>query len=526
MPPRKKPKAQERLNLDDLVASLSSSVLRQADEPNILGYKPHVKQELFHRSTAKGRWFLGGNRSGKSVAGVVEDIWWATKRHPYKRIPGHTQIRGRVVASDFTNGVETILFPIVKRWVLPSDLVNGSWEDSYVKDEKTLYFSDGSFIEFRSCDQDLVKHAGTSRHFIHFDEEPPKLYFEENLARIIDTNGYWWMTMTPVEGMTWVHSDLYAPDELIPSEKLYIIEVEMSDNTFLTKEGQDNVLGYFSSETREAREKGKFAVKGGKVLTKYRPDLHHAIPGGWRPPEDWLIYTTQDHGFRNPTGVAWNAVRPDGKKVVTFHEIYEKGLLVEEVAKRMHDFEKAAKIDKRIYLRTGDPAMRQQNGITGTSVLYEYAINDIIIGVEGIPRDETIGIDRMNSFLSIDPASRRPFWEITQECPKHNWEFKKLAWKTYASARLNDRNNAQEKVQDKDNHLFDAQKYFFTFMRDLGYIPEATAEDYPKNSFLSVAKKMGEPYTGPNPPRKWDIVESMPVHIDDFSNDYGWSYGD
>lgn len=466
------------------------------------------------------------SNSGKSVAGVVEDLWWVTKRHPHKLIPSHTQIRGRVVASDFTNGVETILFPIFKRWVLPSDLIGGSWEDSYVKDEKTLYFADGSFIEFRSCDQDLVKHAGTSRHFIHFDEEPPKLYFEENLTRIVDTNGYWWLTMTPVEGMTWVHSDLYAPDIVIPENLLYIIEVEMSDNIYLTKEGQSGVLRYFSEETKEARSKGKFAVKGGKVLDGYAAHTHHSLPVGWRPPDDWTIYTTQDHGFRNPAGVAWNAVDPSGKKVVTFHEIYEKGRVVEEIAAMMLDFEKNNGLEGRIYLRTGDPAMKQRSGITGTSVLFEYAMNGIIIGVEGVPKDESIGIDRMNMYLKINPRTKKPYWEITQECPKHNWEFKKLAWKSYASPKLTDRRNPVEQVQDKDNHLFDAQKYFFTFLQDLAVDLPPVEEEPAVGSLLGVAAEMSKPYDGPKPVSKWNIVETVPVQIEDFHNDYGWNYND
>jgi hypothetical protein len=319
---------------------------------------------------------------------------------------------------------------------------------------------------------------------------------------------------------------LYAPDIPIPSDLLYIIEVEMSDNTFLTTEGQENVLQYFSEETKEARQRGKFAVKGGKVLTHYRPDIHHRISPGWRPPDDWLVYTTQDHGYRNPAGVAWNAVAPSGKKIVTFHEIYERGTRVEEIAQMMREFEQKNGLQDRIYMRTGDPAMKQRNGITGTSVLFEYAVNGIIIGVEGIPHDETIGIDRMNTYLSIDPRTMKPFWEITQECPKHNWEFKKLAWKTYASPKLNDRQNPLEKVHDKDNHLFDAQKYFFTFMRDLGYIPESPPAQPNEGSFLSVLHQMDEPYSGPKPPSKWQIVESVPVHIDEAVNDYGWSYGE
>ena len=40
-----------------------------------------------------------------------------------------------------------------------------------------------------SSDQDLQKFAGTSRHFVHFDEEPPEPVYEECRARLVDTNG-------------------------------------------------------------------------------------------------------------------------------------------------------------------------------------------------------------------------------------------------------------------------------------------------------------------------------------------------
>jgi hypothetical protein len=83
-----------------------------------------------------------------------------------------------------------------------------------------------------------------------------------------------------------------------------------------------------------------------------------------------------------------------------------------------------------------------------------------------------------------------------------------------------------EKVHDKDNHLFDAQKYFFTFMRDLGYIPEVAPAVNEPGSLLSVFEEMQRPYEGPNPVSKWDIVETVPVHIDEATNEFGWSYGD
>src|SRR5690606_2929637 len=120
------------------------------------------------------------SNSGKTVAGIIEDLWWVTRRHPYRRIPSDVAIRGRALGDGFENGtINRVLLPEFKRWVIPSDLINGSWEDSWSNSEHMLRLANGSFIEFKSYDQELQKHAGTSRHFIHFDEEPPQSIFAE-----------------------------------------------------------------------------------------------------------------------------------------------------------------------------------------------------------------------------------------------------------------------------------------------------------------------------------------------------------
>jgi len=522
---RKTKDVDAQFNLDDALSTLAEALTKQADPPNLLGYKPHEKQEEFHKSTSYGRWFLGGNRSGKSVAGTVEDLWWATKRHPYMQIPSHLQIRGRVVGSDFVNGIETTLFPIFKRWVLPSDLIGGSWEESYSKELKTLFFADGSFIEFRSSDQDLVKHAGTSRHFIHFDEEPPQVYFDENLQRLADEKlGRWWITMTPVEGMTWMADTMYEPEKPFPPEILHIVQVIQSDNPYLPKESREKALAFLSDDERRKREEGQFIGRGGKVLSGYSERSHFVLPVGWRPPSDWTIYTSQDHGFRTPAAVGWHAVHPSGRRIVTFHEIYGAGILVKDMANRILRFEEENKL--KIFMRTGDPNMKQRSGATGTSILHTYAINGVNIGVEGVPRDESIGIDRMNDYLQIDPMTNEPYWQLTRECPKHNWEFKKLPWKTSFSVKNDRKVSAVEKVQDKDNHAFDECKYFFTFMQDLSTAVE-TPVAWSKDPYIRGMQIAATVPPDAHNPIQWDTTESFVLDqmIQD-DGDYGWSYGD
>src|SRR4029077_6920405 len=92
----------------EMINNLVKAFNRQALEPNMHAYLPHTKQRIFHESKKTVRLYIGGNRSGKSVGGVIEDLWWGTRRHPYRKIPDKT-IYGRVLGVDFINGVQGIL---------------------------------------------------------------------------------------------------------------------------------------------------------------------------------------------------------------------------------------------------------------------------------------------------------------------------------------------------------------------------------------------------------------------------------
>lgn len=517
MPPPPKtrgrpPKDGVDLSFNDMTSFLTNALRKQAIEPNMLGYKPHPKQDIFHKGNGYGRWFLGGNRSGKSVAGVIEDLWWATKRHPHRRIPEHVQIRGRVVGVDFPNGVEATLFPIFKRWVLPSDLRDGSWEASYDKRERALHFTDGSFIEFKSSDQEVDKHSGTSRHFIHFDEEPPKAIFDENMLRLVDTGiGAWWITMTPVLGMTWMYDTLFEPEEPLPEGLLDIIQVEMDENPHISKEEKGKALAFLDAGGKAAREKGTFVPRGGRVFKEYFEQTHCIQSAKWLPPRDWSVYTSTDYGLRVPSAHLYHAVSPDGITIVTFHEFYGTERLIKDWASDMLEFEDEHGLE--IFARTGDPNMKIRNGHDGTSILHEYAEHGIFIGTETVPKDPSIGIQRMTQRFTVNPLTNEPYWTLSTQCKNFNRELKRLRWETYASPKLDDLNNARETVHKKNDHAFDSAKYFATFMHDLRTLVEpdgikTESIDNPYVKSLVEASQMGGNVW--NPGYKTTMWESPP----------------
>ena len=457
---------------DDMMAQLVTGLRTAAVRPNVLGYKPHAKQDLFHRKQIKGRLYIGGNRSGKTTAGVVEGIWRLTGKHPYGKPPliatPERPIRGRVVGVDFPNGIKKILLPEYARWLPPSELKGGSWYTAWQESLKVLNLANGSTVEFMSYDQDLDKFAGTSREFIHYDEEAPKEIFNECNARLIDTGGYWWMTMTPVEGMTWIYDDVYKPG-IEGSEYIYVIEAAMEENPHISPSEIALYLGGLDKDEREARGQGKFVQMGGLVFKSFNPEVHviwpespNYVPIGELLHPSRKIYNSLDHGYNNPTAVLWHSVGLNNV-AITFGEHYKAEWTVEQHAAVIHEKNKEYGRIPDIYVC--DPALAQRNGATGTSIQFEY-------NKRGIPyllgnNDVTVGIDRINEYLRHGDGIE-PHWYIYgASCPNLIREMARLRWSKFVSKKIAADKNRQDSIHKKDDHAPDSARYFFTMLPDL-----------------------------------------------------------
>lgn len=444
----------------DAFRFLSEQLKAQITRPNIHGYRPHAKQVKFHSSDSKARLYIGGNRSGKTTGGIAEDIFWLTGRHPYRVTPP-PPVRGRIISVDFLNGVEKIVRPELARWIPPSELLGGSWSTAYSKELRTLNLENGSFVEFMSYDQDLDKFAGTSRHFIHFDEEPPQDIWLENKTRLIDTGGSYWITMTPVEGMTWIYDDIYLPGQKDPASGITVIEVDMTENPYLHVGEVDEFISGLSNDDKEARVKGKFVQVGGLIYKHFDTEKHVIDPIDPRNLRDWYWYASLDHGFNNPTAWLWHAVNPDGK-CITFAEHYKSGEVVDFHARAVH--EKNGTLGRAPDIYVGDPSIRNVDPITGTSIHLEYTKAGIPIVLAN--NDVSAGINRVASYLE----SGNLF--ITRNCVNLVAEMQRYRWKTWASKRIQQLNNNHEVAHKKNDHAVDSLRYFIMSRPELAPMPD------------------------------------------------------
>jgi phage terminase large subunit-like protein len=474
--------------------AIASGLRAQARFPNIYQYKPHEKQQKFHESLAPKKQFVGGNRSGKTTGGAAEAVWYMQGKHPYKRLPWEPPTFGRIVTVDLIQGLNKIILPMLSNLIPKSWLLNGSWEDSYDKELRTITFENGSYCEILTYEQDLEKFAGTSRHWTWFDEEPPKQIFTECSLRLLDTSGHWWMTMTPVEGMSWTYDDVYSQFGIDPY--LLVVEVDMDDNPYLTEEGKTLALSGLSQEELDARQHGRYVSVGGLVYPEFDPEKHVIDAIG--PPPGWMRFDCMDHGIRNPTAWLFCCVDRDGR-IIVLDEYYQAGRIVAHHAKFVKEMDD--EYGEPAY-RVGDPSIRNTDPITGTSVQLEYVFNGIPIILGN--NDMSAGITRLKTRF-LGNALVGPELYITRNCDKLIWELRKYRWGKWAHKKMNWERNAKEDPVKKDDHAVDALRYGVasrpenddgSTTPDMSSIPLGAQEVVEPNKPFKDSElvKMGKPY--------------------------------
>jgi phage terminase large subunit-like protein len=487
------PRKVEVPSVADLGSMFASAISLSASRPSIHRYVPHDKQVQFHSSLARRKLYIGGNRSGKTVGGVTEDVYRLRGSHPLRRVP-QGPIKGRIVTTSFNEGIGMVIIPELARWLPPSDLINGSWEDSYNQSKRVLTLENGSTCELMSYDQKLEKFAGTSRHFIHFDEEPPKDIYAECKLRLLDTAGDLYITMTPVEGMTWVYDDLYIPGIEGTDPDVEVIQIDTSENPYISEVEIEQALSGLDQNERKARKEGKFVQLGGLVYNQF--DLNrNTIPplslenlGKIR---GWTLYASMDHGLNNPTCWLWHAVSPSGS-VVTFDEVYDNEKLVADYA-RIYRARNALPGRKTPAINVGDPSIAQRGAQTGDSIQLAYIKEGVAIVLGN--NNVEVSVEKINSYLK----SGR--WVITENCTMLIKQLQRVRWKSYATAKQRNDNNPRKEIQKKDDHAPDSARYFFGFMPDL-YIPPETPpaknSDAVQAMLSAVSVPMGPMFYDPN----------------------------
>jgi phage terminase large subunit-like protein len=480
------PRKADDVNLSQILLEFEKQAVNTAIAPGIGAYKPHPSQEKFHRSSSKEKLYIGGNRSGKTVGGGAEMVMWLTGEHRYRTDIPRPPIRGRVVAVDLEEGVKKITLPEIKRWMPKKYLQNGSWDDSYDKVSRTLTLTNGSFLEFMSYEQDREKFQGTSRHCIWFDEEPSEEIFDECLMRLVDTDGSYWISMTPLIEMTWVKSRIY--DTWVGGDRsIYVLEVSTLENPHIKIEALDRLTRGLTEAERNTRRSGAFISHTGLVYAgsfshlpveeegNVMDDILTNFPQWREMKRGFGHFAMLDHGFTNPTAILFGCFDGEGR-IIIYDEIYESGNLVKENAYLFQ--QRVETLGINLEYVVGDPSIQNTDPITGTSIQIEYAENGVYIALGN--NDVRAGITR------IQGRFKNRLLFITERCTNTLKELNSYRWDRYASRKIEVRRNKKEVPLKKNDHAMDALRYGV-----------CSRPSFPDEVDMPVGNVLGLPRAGP-----------------------------
>ena len=433
---------------------------RRRREDKLKYYRPHPRQELFHRCAKRNKWLLGGNRTGKTEAGAAECAYLARGNHPY--LPVKRPLNGWVVSlsTKVQRDVaqKKLLSYINPRWIRGVRMREGRADDmeNGVIDTIQIESVHGgvSTIGFKTCAQGREKFQGASLDFIWFDEEPPEDIYLECVMRTIDSGGRIFGTMTPLKGLTWVHDRIYLNEYADP--EVWCLTMSWQDNPHLPQAELDKLARTLPKDELEARRDGRFVSVNGLVYGEFDEQVHVIDP--FDVPQDWQDMISIDPGLSMPLSCHWYAVDPEGT-VYVVAEHYRANM---NVTAHMREIERISRVLH--WKRDGDNRLRalmdaaaDQHALQSERSVAELFREQGLNVNTRVNKAKWPGIQRVKQYLE-----RRPCWDVKRwpdgrpglfifrTCPMMIREIKKYRW----------RSDGGEEPVKKDDHAMDELRYY------------------------------------------------------------------
>jgi len=288
--------------------------------------REHAKQQELTNSSCAIRAFLAGNRVGKTKWGGHETGRFLHKKHPvipFDEAP--MEIWAACPSFDVQKDTNQ---PAVLKLLGENRIVDKTWLRKGVLSE-ILYRADDDTIgkiTFKSYEQGREKFQGAGKKLIWFDEEPPRDIWEECFVRVAAGQKlYVILTMTPVNGMTWVYDDLYLNTS---NPDIKVITAGWDDNPWLTEEQKAQMGRGLTEEALQVRKYGKFMRRTGLVCPWWDRTIHLKEI---EPRPEWDVYRAIDFGFSNPACVLYIGVDYDDNWHI-FDGLYQTQLTTPQLA--------------------------------------------------------------------------------------------------------------------------------------------------------------------------------------------------
>ena len=436
----------------DSVPAATSGIVEAIDTfgPHLSGYLPLPIPYKYHASQAKFRFMFGGTRSGKTHSAMIDMVMFALGIHPFRPV-----IKNAVIWCATVNWemVGEVLWGEKLCEMIPFDMFHKiAWHNKAANTPRAIWLTNGSRIVFKTFEQGREAFQGKSIHACYCDEQSKSDsvgIFREIQGRLIDTDGFYSHSMTPLIPCPWLESRIEKPGS---SDEMFF--ANLNDNRksrggYIRDSAIDLMIAEWPEEVQETRIKGLFAAFEGVVYKAFSRKTH-VIPE-FKIPDDWDRYRGIDFGYSNPFACAWLARSPDGEWHL-YREHHEAGKLL------------AWHCD-RILRASGDERYRwtcADHDAQGRAEINER-------GIPTVPARKAIlaGIESVQGTLKIR-ANGRPRFFIHSNCPVAAVQMSGYRW-----PEGTDTKDPKDEPIKKDDHILDPVRYIIQAVEGDGKYVEA-----------------------------------------------------
>lgn len=372
--------------------------------PDIRMDSPNAKQREFFLARERFVAYGGARGGGKS---------WAVRKKATLLALRYPGIRILILRRTFPELRENHILP------LAAELLGVA---VYRDMDKAFTFPGGSRIKFGYCaaESDVLQYQGQEYDVIFLDEATQftEFQFSTLTACLRGANQFpkrFYLTCNPGGvGHAWVKR-LFIDKDFRQSERpedYRFIPAKVYDNKALMEQDQGylRMLENLPDELREAWLNGNWDVFAGQYFREFDRGVHVVEP--FEIPKAWRKYFVMDYGLDMFAG--YFIALDDGGKAYVYRELYESGLIISEMLKRIQD----AADGENIYAYLAPPDMWNRRQDTGQSVA-ELA-EEAGITFEKAQNDRVMGWLALKEWLRVDTdefGGRAAALRIFRNCP-------------------------------------------------------------------------------------------------------------
>ncbi len=429
-------------SLKSALAALKGHISVAKRSLGIAGYEPHAKQQLALDGVHEYRTGVviqGGNRSGKSNWLITQIISLLLGYEAWsgRKLPFTPPVKGRLFGEDWTHQVGQVLMPIIKETIPMDEIVSTKKNNQGI--QYLWEFRNGSTLEIMTYEQDTDHVEGWSGHFVGFDEPPPRDKYIAMRRGLVDYDGIFLMSMTPLKE-PWIF------DEVVNSkENVLSLTVDIRENPYLSEEAIVKFEAVLTDDEKESRLHGKWQHLQGLVYKEFDRGLHVIEP--FKLTHRFTYFAAIDFHPRTEHAVILVAVDKRNNMYVV-DEIFAHGT-AEDIASWIITWHRKNMLDTVLIdaLSKGDSNRGKTTFDIISDLLWLHQIlletgsKDLDSGVREV-QDALLGPNKMPSLF------------VFPHCERTIFEFTHYIWADWKRGIAQER-TAKQTPRSKDDHMLE-----------------------------------------------------------------------